>query len=197
MSDRTGNLRWRLREETATAHHALEHDLAWEERVAGLDSYRALLERFRGFHAMIEPEIGRALADDAFFAPRRRLALLDADLRHLGLSEAEIAALPRPEPMTLSGPAQALGALYVLEGSTLGGKVIGRRVAALHGFDSTAGCAYYGGHGDQAGALWRSFCARLDEAPEADAPAIVATADALFEGMRLWLCAPAGTAAAA
>lgn len=188
----TGTLRQRLREETAPSHEALERDLAWQDRVATRESYRALLARFHGFHAVIEPEIGRALGDEAFLAPRRRLSLLEADLRHLGLSEPEIDALPRPSAIALAGSAEALGALYVLEGSTLGGKVIGRHVSALHGFDATAGCAYYSGHGEAAGAMWRAFCARLDEVSDAAEQArVLASADATFEGMRVWLCAKA------
>ena len=59
-----------LRAETRTAHEAIERDLAWETRVATRDGYRALLARFWGFHAELEPALADALADDAFFDPR-------------------------------------------------------------------------------------------------------------------------------
>lgn len=196
MSGGTEGLRLRLRAQTREAHEALERDLGWEQRIATLPGYRSLLARFHGFHAAAEPEIGRALGDDALFEPRRRLALLAADLRHLGLSERAIEALPRHPPLGIEGPAGALGALYVLEGSTLGGRVIGRRVAELHGFRADGGCAYYTAHGERAGAMWRAFCDRLEAAPASSSAEVVAAANRTFEAMRLWLCAPQAAVAA-
>ncbi|GJE44310.1 biliverdin-producing heme oxygenase [Methylobacterium soli] len=183
------SLHQRLRAATAAAHENLERSLDWEARVATLDGYRVLLARFRGFHAVYEPAIGAALGDEAFFAPRRRLARLDADLRHLGAT-SDPDALPGPPAPALADPASAIGALYVLEGSTLGGQMIGRRIAALHGFDAETGCGYYLAHGRRTGAMWAAFRARLDalaEGPDAEAAAIAA-AEATFDALRLWLC---------
>ncbi|HEV7440700.1 MAG TPA: biliverdin-producing heme oxygenase [Methylobacterium sp.] len=182
------SLHQRLRAATAAAHEDLERSLGWEARVATIASYRDLLARFRGFHAVYEPAIGAALADEAFFAPRRRLAPLDADLRHLGVA-TDLDALPRPPAPTLTEPGEAIGALYVLEGSTLGGQMIGRRIAALHGFDAETGCRYYLAHGSRTGAMWAAFRARLDalaDGPAAEAAAIGA-ANATFDALRLWL----------
>lgn len=179
----------RLRAATGPSHVALEDALDWRARVATRAGYATLLARLHGFHAAWEPAIGRALADDAFFDPRRRLASLDADLRHLGLPAATIAALPRPDTVRLAGPAAAMGALYVLEGSTLGGRVIGRHIAALHGFDG-GGLAYYRAHGPRTGAMWAAFRGRLDGS-SGDVAAEEAALDSAiiaFDAMRVWLC---------
>lgn len=184
MSD---SLHARLRHATAEAHAALERDLDWEARVASLSGYRDLLARLRGFHAVYEPAIGAALADPAFFAPRRRLAALDADLA--GLPPAGRPATGPAAPR-LDGAGGALGALYVLEGSTLGGVMIGRHVARLHG--ESVPLAYYSGRGREAGPLWRSFRERLDSLPEAQAAAAFAAGIATFEAMRRWLVAGEG-----
>jgi len=186
-------LHQRLREATAEAHAALERDLVWEARVATLAGYRSLLARLRGFHAAFEPAIGAGLADEAFFGPRRRLAKLDADLAHLGLEATAIEALPAPAPGRLAGPEAAMGALYVLEGSTLGGQVIGRKVEGLHGLRAETGCAYYRAHGRAAGAMWQAFRARLETVP--DEEAALAAGVATFEAMRDWLCAEAAAPA--
>ncbi|KAB1074789.1 biliverdin-producing heme oxygenase [Methylobacterium planeticum] len=182
------SLHQHLRAATAAAHQDLERSLDWEARVATLAGYRDLLARFRGFHGVYEPAIGAALADEAFFAPRRRLARLDADLSDLGL-DARL-DLPGPPAPRLDGPDAAIGALYVLEGSTLGGQMIGRRIAALHGFDAATGCRYYLAHGNRTGAMWSAFRTHLDSlaaGPDAEAAA-VAAANATFEALRLWLC---------
>lgn len=175
----------RLRAATGPAHAALERDLDWQARVATLTGYRGLLARLHGFHAAWEPAIGAALADAAFLDPRRRLALLAEDLAGLGLPPAAIDALPRPSPAPIADAASALGALYVLEGSTLGGRVIARHVARVHGAD--APCAYYRAHGSRGGAMWTAFRGRLDAVPEAGAPAAAAAAVATFEALGRWL----------
>ncbi|MFD6318918.1 biliverdin-producing heme oxygenase [Methylorubrum thiocyanatum] len=187
MSD---SLHARLREATGTAHAALERDLDWEARVATLAGYRDLLSRLRGFHAAYEPAIGAAIADAPFFDPRRRLAALDADLRALASGGAAPDALPAPAAPRLEGPGAALGALYVLEGSTLGGAVIGRHVAHLHG--AGVPLAYYAGRGRATGPLWRAFRERLDGLPEAQAAAAFAAGIAAFEAMRAWLVSGVG-----
>ncbi|MFD0934978.1 biliverdin-producing heme oxygenase, partial [Methylobacterium trifolii] len=129
------------------------------------------------------------ISDDAFLAPRLRLDALAADLRHLGLPEDSLAALPRPDPVFLAGPAAAMGALYVLEGSTLGGQVIGRHIAAQHGITGD-GLAYYRAHGPRTGAMWAAFRARLDASSDEPAgeEAVTESAIATFEAMRAWLC---------
>ncbi|WP_420847309.1 biliverdin-producing heme oxygenase [Methylobacterium organophilum] len=186
----------RLRAATAPAHAALERDLNWEAQIATLPGYRGLLERLRGFHETYETAIGAALADDAFFAPRRRLALLDADLAHLGLDPGRILRLPAPAAPAWTGPAAAMGALYVLEGSTLGGQVIGRSLAQRHGFASTGGAAYYGAHGRAIGAMWRSFLERLESGLQREScrDAVLASAIETFEAMRTWLVPPLSAA---
>ncbi|QGY06273.1 biliverdin-producing heme oxygenase [Methylobacterium mesophilicum SR1.6/6] len=188
------NLHARLRAATAPAHQALEDDLDWRARVATLSGYRDLLARLYGFHAVWEATIGLGLADEAFLAPRRRLTRLAADLDHLGLAPGAVAALPRPAPHVLADPAAATGALYVLEGSTLGGQLIGRHIAGLHGF-SNDGLAYYRAHGAAAGAMWTAFRSRLErfaDDPEAEA-SLTGAAVTTFAAMRGWLC-PAPTA---
>jgi heme oxygenase (biliverdin-IX-beta and delta-forming) len=187
---RRDDLHGRLRAATAPQHEGLERDLDWRARVATLSGYRALLARLHGFHGAYEPAIARALRDDAFLASRRRLLRLEADLTHLGLGAEAVAALPRPDPVRLDGPAAATGALYVLEGSTLGGQLIGRHIGALHGLGGD-GLAYYRAHGPATGAMWAAFRARLalfegDAAAEA---ALTEAAVATFAAMRAWLCA--------
>lgn len=192
MRERVPSLHERLRAATREAHVALEDGLDWRNRVATREGYRGLLARLHGLHAAYEPAIAAALGDDAFLARRLRLAPLKADLARLGCDEAAIAALPQADPPVLRSPAEALGVLYVLEGSTLGGQVILRHVARLHGFSAEEGGAYYGGRGCEAGALWASFRAELERraGDEAAQVSAVAAAIAAFEAMRTWLAAP-------
>ena len=185
-------LHLRLRTATAPAHTALERDLDWVARVATVEGYRGLLARLHGFHRAWEPAIGAALDDGSFFETRCRVPALARDLAFLGLSSAGIDGLPRALPIPLPGPAAAMGALYVLEGSTLGGRMIGRHITATHGLTGD-GLAYYSGHGTRTGAMWSAFRTRLDTF-DGQAAEVVAAANGTFDAMRAWLAPARGAA---
>ncbi len=180
----------RLREETRTAHEAIERVFDWEGRLATRAGYRTLLERFHGFHAVWEPAASALLSDPALVEPRRKAHLLARDLVHLGLAPEDVARLPRPGPD--AAPAtrtQALGGLYVLEGSTLGGQVIARHLARTLEIGPTTGGAYYAAYGEAVGPMWRALRARLlaEAADRATADAVVAAAGRTFESLQAWL----------
>ena len=59
--------------------------------------------------------------------------------------------------------AQALGCLYVIEGSTLGGRELARRLDHLLPPGSDAGRRFLLGHGPRHGTMWREFCAALEQ----------------------------------
>ncbi len=99
--------------------------------------HRAWLSRLLGAHEPIEAGLDqwwagttRSLSVPAWPA-RRRTHLLWLDLRALGVTDAEIQALPRPTPppVPLNLP-EVLGRLYVLDGIALGGAAIAARASA-------------------------------------------------------------------
>jgi heme oxygenase len=55
----------------------------------------------------------------------------------------------------------ALGAFYVLEGSTLGGRVILKSLPKSIGLSGDGGRCYFAGYGADTGARWESFLANL------------------------------------
>ena len=182
----------RLREETRAAHDAIERVFDWEGRLATREGYRALLGRLHGFHAVWEPAAAALLNDPALFEPRRKAHLLARDLVHLRLAPEAVARLPRPggdaAPRTRE---EALGGLYVLEGSTLGGQVIARHLLRALAVGPATGGAYYAAYGEAVGPMWRAVRARLlaEAADAATADAVVAAAGRTFESMRAWLAA--------
>lgn len=177
----------RLREETQDAHEAIERDFHWEHQVATLDGYRGLLSRLYGFYAVWEPAAAM-LVEDAFFAPRRKLHLLAADLHHLGLTSADLGRLPACRPgVRMARRPEAIGAMYVLEGSTLGGQIIARRIAETLGFGANGGCAYYCAYGAAIGTMWREFRDRLLDVPPDEHEAVLATATSTFACLHQWL----------
>lgn len=183
-------MRDRLKRETATIHARMEREIGLADARLSLPRYIFLLARLYGFHAAWEPTVARALGDDAFWAPRQRLPLLAADLAAFGFSPADIAALPAcPRLPPLDTPARAMGSLYVLEGSRLGGAAVARNLERALRVADRRGYAYFAADGDAVADRWRTFLGRLEASAAPDnAAEIVAAAVATFDRLHWWLC---------
>jgi len=91
-------------------------------------------------------------------------------------------------PLTpLHDAAEALGSLYVMEGSTLGGRLIRRNVQRCLGSVASTACAYFSGYGAETAMMWQAFLGLLDAAPAADRQKIGNGAVATFERLGWWL----------
>ena len=92
---------------------------------------------------------------------RRKLAWLEADLRNLGLE--------RPAghfaPAIPADVASRVGWAYVLEGSTLGGRVMLKHMAPRLGLAAQHGARFLAGYGERTGEMWRGFVDALDAIP--------------------------------
>lgn len=190
----TGETTARLRAETATAHERLETDLDIFTRVRRMQDRRRLVERFHGLHAGVERALAPSLASlaDLDFPGRSRLPHLRRDLTALGA--ASPAALPVCDIGPVVDAAEALGLLYVFEGSTLGGHVIRKRLAA-EGHDAD-GLSFLDPYGAAVGERWRTFLAVL-ERETTDPAARAATTRGGRRGFALahdWLCAETASA---
>ena len=172
---------------TRAAHASLESALGLLDDHLDLSGYTRVLGRFYGFWRDWEPRMAVLLQDETFLVPRRRLHLLAADLAALGCSLQAVAALPRCPLPTLRDAVEALGSLYVMEGSTLGGRVIEEKVGRRLGLQGRAGCCYFASYGAATGAMWRAFLLRLDATPAEDAERIAIGAAATFARLEWWL----------
>ncbi|HZF76324.1 MAG TPA: biliverdin-producing heme oxygenase [Acetobacteraceae bacterium] len=184
----------RLREGTAAAHARAEMGMWPESATSDPATYARWLSRHLGliapFEVVIETHAAFLAALGADPLPRARRGLLRRDLAMLGMPEE----CPAPAP-PLTG-AEALGALYVLEGSRLGGRVLLRRVEdKMPGLAATAFLA----GADAVPGAWRALRGALDGFGEHAGPEAVAAvlrgADATFQAFEAWfapLAQPAG-----
>nr|WP_294505395.1 biliverdin-producing heme oxygenase [uncultured Rhodopila sp.] len=175
-----------LREATQAVHARLHiHPVLGTVQAGTIDlaTYRTLLSRLYGFHVPFEAAAG--------IAPERSLWLA-ADMRTLGLQEQAIAALPLcPSLPRLDTPHRRLGAQYVVEGSTLGGRELSKRLDHLFGHGERAGRCFFSGRDADTGKAWRAFADALDiagEDPAARAEMIAAAIEtfAAFEDWVDW-----------
>ena len=155
-----------LRHATAAVHERLHHVPVFAALAEGrLDhaTYVGLLGRLHGFHDPFEAAIERAGPLGLQPAEWRRAHLLRSDMAALGQNEAAIQCLPRyPVVSSLWSPARAMGVLYVIEGSTLGGRLLARQLDHVVPADGDAGRSFLLAGTGIGHVRWRDFCTALD-----------------------------------
>lgn len=148
-----------LRLATADLHRGMEAEARIESRLREADSRPAMVARFLDFHHCVETvvEPWRDALGEGGFALHRRSPEMLADLELLGGGDGRRDVGP---PVRTLG--EALGWLYVAEGSMLGGRVI-RRGLAQDGVPLT-GLGFLDPWGDATGARWSAFVTAMESA---------------------------------
>ncbi len=164
--------RFDLRERTRTVHERLDAAVGGFDTVEQYRRYLTGLARFRA--AMDGAMQDVTWPVDWSFRPTELAASLEEDARDFQLAPPEDI---NPD-MDLSDGSILLGALYVLEGSTLGAQVLRQRAAAL-GLDDTFGARHLAVMSKDI-AQWQSFLLLLDEAPNFDIERAAASANTVF-----------------
>jgi len=181
----------RLRKATAASHAQLEDQLDLLRRVPDRQWFVCVLEGFFGFQAVWEHAIRGRPEFRAFLEPRTRLPHLRRDLAALGRTTAELDAVPLclPAAGLAATKAQALGSLYVMEGSTLGGQVIHRALGRADWLPA-GGLTYFQPYGARTGQMWRSFQRFVEDAVAPDEhEAVCEGANRAFALLSEWLAA--------
>jgi heme oxygenase len=147
-----------LRARTATHHHRLESDLRIEDRLVRMDTRGPLIDGYNTFYRAYEAVLWPHLwyMSDLTFFSRFRSRNIPSKAELAG-SENPLADLVFPAVGT---KAEALGAMYVLEGSTLGGRIILKTLRSKG--VSTGDLHFLDPYGQDARALWRAFLSVLE-----------------------------------
>jgi heme oxygenase (biliverdin-IX-beta and delta-forming) len=180
-----------LKSATASAHSSLERRLRIAQERPSLLDYRNYLRAMYGFTAPLEARLRllpRPFADDVEFESRCKAELLLEDLAALerrSAGRAELAARCRVLPESQTS-AQAMGILYVLEGSTLGARWLLRHLQPLGLEDCSA---YLQSYGEALGPMWQKMRAALvrhaELHPEQTATTLAAAGDT-FRALDDW-----------
>lgn len=178
----------RLRAETASDHEMAESAVDLLGATLSRESYRATVALLYGFQAPIEAALAETAAEvGCGLALRPRAHELARDLSALGLSAADVDALPRCAVLPVFERREhVVGSLYVIEGSRLGGRIVARALIDRLGIDAATGGAYFHGDGD-VGARWREVLAWLErEAEVCLADQVIAAARDTFATLNRW-----------
>jgi heme oxygenase len=116
--------------------------------------------------------------------------LFAADLAALGVTLP--ATVDTPDLPPVPDTDAALGRLYVLEGSTLGGVFIDRHLASLPQLAGTGPLRAFSPYGEQTGAMWHGYrsATRAHVAAGGDADRVVTAARQTFSALAGWCDAP-------
>ncbi len=184
----------RLRTETAAEHQAVEDTLDLLSADLTRARLAGVLTRMHGFWQAAEAGLDDwAAAEPADAASvgwerRRRSHLFSADLVALGAGPADLV----PGLPEVLGTDAALGRLYVLEGSSLGGVFIDRHLATLPQLAGTGRLRSFSPYGEQTGAMWHAFrtVTRARVTAGGDAGRMVGAARQTFGALASWCGAP-------
>lgn len=124
-------------------------------------NYHHLLIGFYRVYAPLEDRLEKAVNWQERgwdFEGRKKTPWLEDDLLALGMSHEEIKALPLTKDLPeITSLAEALGCLYVLEGSTLGGQFITKVLQKNLPITASAGGRFFAGYQEQTMPQWREF----------------------------------------
>ena len=186
-----------LKAATSGVHSQIEERMPVFCPEFNLASYVRLLERFYGFWNPLEAkllEVKPLMHPMLALQSRMKGHLLEADLGTLSHAALDhrIAELPQCTALPFTGTMpSALGCLYVLEGSTLGARIISRRIENHLKLREESGAAFFNAYGDATGRRWADFClfvnanVSLQQSEEA-----VDAAVQTFESLLIWLSEP-------
>lgn len=183
-----------LKSATNDLHHRLDtHPLLLKLLARDLteQTYCQILQLFHGYYAAAEE---RLLGDDSQLAgstfdvrAARKSHLLQQDLATFAQPLSDIRCNDLPDMSSMSA---ALGCLYVLEGSTLGGQMIAKFLRRSLGLDAANGAAFFNGYGADTYGNWertRQFIeAQSQDETFVHSDALVA-AQATFSSLERWL----------
>jgi heme oxygenase len=125
------------------------------------------------------------LAEDLEIKDRLKLEALEKDMAYWGIDSLTLPGLNFELFIPKKNNAEVLGALYVLEGATLGGNVIKKHILANPNFsDHEAGLNYYGVYGNDLSTKWKTFIDVLNKSiSEADYKYCVESANNTFQNL--------------
>jgi heme oxygenase len=178
LNDQSTSLAQRLRHETSSQHRQLEASIGFDIHSPDVRAAFGMLRTFYGVLRDLEPAMLKLLPEP-IAGGRSKLDLLVSDLQRLGMRAHQIDALGSAPAWLPASPAEAAGAMYVFEGSTLGGKVIVKTLRGLPDWPITGAC-YFDPYGPQTKGKWKQLQAYLDAMPLADHDSVVRAAQLTF-----------------
>lgn len=176
-----------LKEYTKDEHAALEKTfLEVIKGVSSREDYARFLMKLHGYYQAVENKLSPHLEKSNIhdFAQRRKAAQLVADFREVSGNEPVSSLCDQIPPVT--SYFSALGVMYVLEGSTLGGQVVASIISRK--LKAELGLSFFTYYGSLTMQMWERFKIFLQQPFTSDQQAeVVSAARQTFITFNQWL----------
>ena len=175
-----------VKNHTAFLHNEVEQLLLPRlNAIQSLENYAAILQTFYGYYLPVEQSIQQHISPAVLpDIERRRTAMMAVDdLHFLKMKAGQHLCNDLPQ---IASSAQAFGALYVLEGSTLGGKMIAKMLAKNEAVSIPPGALnFFNGYKGDTGKMWTAFLEILNR--QSDVDLITEAANKTFFHLKKWM----------
>jgi heme oxygenase len=178
-----------LKEKTMENHQQLEKLLVGRmKQIRIKQQYVDLLQLFYTYFEGLEQQIKPFINEFNFpdYSKRRKADLLETDINSLGATTNALAA--SEDLPGINNEFDAYGALYVIEGSTLGGKIISAMMAKHLNLADGKGVSFFTGYGDDTENMWQEFKQTLNRLTgENQDERVIEAANHTFSKFKLWV----------
>ncbi|WP_158825790.1 biliverdin-producing heme oxygenase [Mucilaginibacter lacusdianchii] len=179
-----------LKTDTLINHQQLEKMLVGRMKaIRSKNDYIQLLQLFYSYFGGLEEQINSHINENLLpdYVHRRKSAALADDITVLGgvtMPKATETDLPE-----ISNAQQAFAALYVIEGSTLGGKIISQMMARQLEIIDGKGLSFFNSYGDDTELMWGRFKEALNQQAntKAEEDDVIDTANQTFIKFKNWV----------
>lgn len=148
-----------LREQSTVPHQQLEKIVISRLKAIKTDKdYAEFLTLFYSYFNKLEQAIAPFITDEMLpdRLERRNSSYLANDIIDLGENPVQLTGIELP---VIDNAAKAFGALYVMEGSIMGGPII---IQILAKYGVTKGISFFSGYGPETGKKWNAFIDALN-----------------------------------
>lgn len=174
-----------LKDSTHASHQALEKKMvSIIKKIKTRQDYVNFLKLMYGYYSALERRVQDHVTEMEIGKRRKASRLLD------DISYFEATSTPDlcNELPPISSHAEALGAMYVMEGSTMGGKIIARMIEGQAGIDGPSGFSFFNGYGEETGTMWEEFKTFLNRPfDEIEKLNLILTANRTFRTFYNWI----------
>lgn len=182
------DLFYRLKEETKIQHQQVEKVLVAElKNMSNLSDYSDLLKKLYQFYNPIEKELQKIIPVSFLsdISERKHNSRLLNDIKNIDKS-----FLPsfKENKLVIDNISYALGVMYVIEGSTLGGQIITQMILKKMPSENLNYTSYFTSYGNNTHIMWAKFKEEVlkstDKINEDD---VITGAKDTFTNLREWL----------
>lgn len=179
-----------LKKSTREEHAELEKELvARIRKIQDLNDYANLLRLMYGYYKPLQ-DLLTTYADKSLNAENFSLRISDSiinDLQqlnaHAGNDIPVCADIPR-----IVTPASSMGAMYVTEGSTLGGQIITKMISRQLNLSPAKGFTFFNAYGEETFGRWERFKEILNKCcNEKEKTEVIETAKITFSKFKEWI----------